>query len=156
MMKYVYLIGGLALTLAVAGRAQTVQANCEDRLDNNVYRCEITFSEFPEMPFEDCLRFNSEDPELGDFDLHVDGLGATLGCSCETKNKKKFKKSNRFLCVGADNENVSESNGAVTFGGKATSKGKKIKKGQIVFEDGASYIYNCELDPAVCLIRIKL
>src|SRR5215470_10479794 len=120
-MKYVYLIGGLALTLAVAGRAQTVQANCEERLDNNTYSCDI-IGEGGEIIVQECLHFTSPGV-IGDFDLEVEGLGAELGCSCETKNKKKFKQSNRFLCVGADNENVSESEGAVVFGGKATSKG---------------------------------
>ena len=147
-MKYLAMFGGLMLTLAVAGRAQVVQADCEERLDNNAYLCEIIFSEFPDDPFEECLVFNSDTPVLGDFDLFVQGLGANLGCSCETKNKKKFKKSNSFLCVAAaDNENSSMSNAAVVFGGKATSKGKKIKKGQIVFDDGSSYIYTCKLEP---------
>ena len=145
-MKYLGIIGGLALTLAVAGNVQIAWADCEERLDNNMYRCEVTSQFAPDMPFEICARFNSDTPVLGDFDLEIEGE-TTLGCSCETKNKKKFKQSNKFLCVGPDDDNVSESDGAVAVGGKATSKGKKIKKGQIVFEDGESAIYTCKLDP---------
>jgi hypothetical protein len=147
-MKYFRMIGGLALTLAVAGNAQPVQANCEDRLDNNAYRCQITFEGDPGDSFEDCLIFNSEDPFFGDFDLFVEGLGTTLGCSCEA-TKKKFDGSNTFLCVNAllDNVSIDDGSAAVAFEGKVTKKGKKIKKGQVVFNDGASYIFTCELDP---------
>ena len=142
-MKYLAMIGGLALTLAVAGRAQVVQANCEERLDNNAYLCQFTSQEGDS--FEFCMVFNSETPEVGDFEMFVDGLGP-LGCSCATKNKKKFKQSNNFLCVGAA-DNVSAPDAAAVFGGKATSKGKKIKKGQAVFGDGFSYVYTCKLEP---------
>jgi hypothetical protein len=51
--------------------------------------------------------FNSEDVELGDFSLCVPEF-PQMGCSCETKEKKKFKESSTFLCVGADSDNISE------------------------------------------------
>src|SRR5262245_61964610 len=99
MMKCFSLMSGLVVTLAVAGRAPMAQANCEDRLDNNTYHCELTFEGEPDAPFEECLHFNSEDPQVGDFEVGVDGLETTLGCSCEA-TKKKFDGSNTFLCVG--------------------------------------------------------
>src|SRR5262249_19035155 len=60
-MTYRMIISGLVLTLAVAGSAPLVQAkkNCEDLLDNNAYRCEITTQEGD--VFHDCFVFNSAD-----------------------------------------------------------------------------------------------
>jgi hypothetical protein len=42
-MKYLNILGGLVLTLAV-GRVPMAQAgtNCEDLLDNNAYFCQVT------------------------------------------------------------------------------------------------------------------
>jgi len=147
-MKYQAILGGLVLTLAVAGSAPLVQAgkNCEDLLDNNAYRCEITFEGNPGESFEDCLIFDSEGLTLGDFDLFVVGLDEVLGCSCEGKGKK-FDNSKQFVCVGGpEGDNVSVGDD-VSFSGKVKAKGKKIKNGQVVFEDGGSYTYKCELDP---------
>ena len=153
-MTYRMIISGLVLTLAVAGSAPLVQAkkNCEDLLDNNAYRCEITTQEGD--VFHDCFVFNSADPVVGDFDLVVEGLQEEpLGCSCETKKAKKFKQTKSFACVTArtddnvsldDNVSVQDS---IVFEGKVSGKGKKIKKGQIVQDNGFSYIYTCELDP---------
>ena len=64
--------------------------------------------------------------------------------SCETKRANNFKKSNTFLCVSADNSDISEVD-AVAMKGNVTKKGKNIKKGQVVLEDGFSYIYTCKL-----------
>ena len=151
-MKYRIIIGGLVLSLAVAGRVpvgQTAQ-NCEDLLDNNSYLCHFTTQEGDS--FDDCMFFNSADPELGDFDAFVPGL-PPMGCSCETKNAKKFKQTKRFLCVTAlePDENVSTPD-SISFEGKVTSKGKKIKKGQVVDETGFSYIYTCERDPTCAAV----
>ena len=154
-MSYRTMISGLVLTLAVAGSAPLVQAkkNCEDLLDNNAYRCEITTQEGD--VFHDCFVFNTADPVVGDFDLVVEGLQEEpLGCSCETKKANKFKQTKTFLCVTArpEEDNVSlEDNvsvqDSIAFEGKVSGKGKKIKKGQIVGNNGFSYIYTCELDP---------
>ena len=153
-MRYLSILGGLVLTLAVAGGVPVAQAaaNCEDLLDNNAYGCEITTQEGD--VFHDCFIFNTEDPVVGDFDLFVEGLQEEpLGCSCETKKANKFKQTKSFACVTArsedtvsleDNVSVQDS---IVFEGKVTGKGKKIKKGQIVQDDGFSYIFTCELDP---------
>jgi len=145
-MKYRTMIGGLVLTLALAGTVPVGQAgqNCEDLLDNNAYLCQFTDQQGNTL--QECMRFNSAGPELGDFDLSVAEL--TLGCSCETKKAKKFKQSKSFLCVTAfeGDDNVSTPD-SVTFAGKVTSKGTRIKKGQVVIETGFSFIYTCELEP---------
>jgi hypothetical protein len=159
-MKYRAIIGGLVLILAVAGRAPLMQAaeNCQDLLDNNAYHCQVTRQDG--SSFEDCFVFNSASPVLGDFDLTVEGLGQTLGCSCETKKADKFKQTKTFLCVTArEDENVSVADtvsdgdnvsvpDSIAFEGKVSGKGTKIKKGQVVENDGFSYIFTCELDPS--------
>lgn len=153
-MKYLSILGGLVLTLAVVGRVPMAQAaaNCEDLLDNNAYRCEVTRQDG--SSFEDCFVFNSDSPVVGDFDLTVEGLGQTLGCSCETKKADKFKQTKTFLCVTArEDDNVSVADNvsvpdSIAFEGKVAGKGTKIKKGQVVENDGFSYIFTCELDPS--------
>jgi hypothetical protein len=122
--------------------------NCEDLLDNNAYFCQVTPQIGSDFTFGDCFLFNSASPVLGDFDLTVAGLGETLGCSCETKKVTKFKQTKRFLCVTAEQDDNVSAVDAVAFEGKVTGNGKKIKKGQVVFEDGHSFIFNCELDPS--------
>ena len=147
-MRYLSILGGLVLTLAVVGRVSMAQAgaNCEDLLDNNAYFCQVTPEIGSDFTFGDCFLFNTASPVLGDFDLTVAGLGETLGCSCETKKATKFKQTKSFLCVTARQDDNVSAEDAVAVEGKVAGKGQKIKKGQMVFEDGQSYIFNCELN----------
>jgi hypothetical protein len=143
-MRYQAILSGLVLTLAVAGRAPMVQAaaDCADLLDNNSYLCQLTGQDGVSFPL--CVHFNTESPVIGDFDVEFQEMPA-LGCSCETKNAEKFKQSKSFLCAAAVADDGSF---AVAIEGKVKTNGKRIEKGQIVFDDGFSAIFSCKLEPA--------
>src|SRR5882724_7211625 len=101
-MKTSLFIGGAFLTFALTAATglRLAQAeNCQDVLDNNVYRCQVK-SDF-DTPFEDCFRFTSPGVQSDKFDLFVDGLGIVQGCSCKAGgsfNTPDFDASKEFQC----------------------------------------------------------
>jgi hypothetical protein len=140
-MKYSLTVS-LALALAVMAGAQTAQANCEELLDNNHYRCQVQSDQGD--AFEDCFIFSSPGNVSSQFDLFPVVLDKTLGCGCKAKGNDKFHEADAFLCVGPDEEEGQQ----VVFEGAVTGKGEKIKKGQTIVSNGDSFTFECELDPS--------
>lgn len=143
MMKSVLVVAvmGLAfMTFTGIGHA----TNCEDLLGDNIYRCEGK-NESDIRLFNECFRFNSTTPSVSTkFDLYVDGLGTTLGCSCKAKGSftnPTWGDSKEWECVAP--------NGYV-WAGKVAGKGK-ISKVHAVSAEGSTYIFNCVVDPA-CVV----
>ena len=132
------------------------EKNCQDLLDNNVYRCQVK-SDF-DTAFEDCFRFTSPGVQSQDFDLFTDGLGEVLGCECKAKGSFKnprFNKSNDFHCVNAREQAEGEAFLNIAFEGQVSAewdrgkkRGKRINNGQAVNEFGDSFVFQCKLDPA--------
>jgi hypothetical protein len=143
-MKTSLFIGGAFLTfvLTAATGLRLAQAeNCQDVLDNNVYRCQVK-SDF-DTPFEDCFRFTSPGVQSDKFDLFVDGLGIVQGCSCKAGgsfNTPDFGASKEFQCVTTGIDDF-----GIAFNGRAD--GTQLKKGQAVNEFGDSFLFQCKLDP---------
>lgn len=141
----VVVIGLILITFTGMGNAQS---SCEDLLGDTVYSCEVK-SEMGE-PFTDCLRFNSTAPTTsGNFDLVVDGLGSkAFGCSCKATGsfkKPKFDTSKEWVCVTTDQ--VDTDGSGYTWWGKVTAAGKIIKV-NAAGSDGATFVFNCVVDPA--------
>jgi hypothetical protein len=130
---------GLALiTFTGMGHA----TNCEDLLGDNIYRCQGK-SEFGVEPFDECFRFSSTTPTVSSkFDLTVDGLEDTLGCSCKAKGNfttPTWNDSKEWVCVTPSS--------GFTWGGKVGGKGK-ISKVYAADAGGITYTFNCVIDPA--------
>jgi len=128
---------------------QSIAVNCQDLLNNNVYRCHVK-SDFG-SEFEDCFRFTSLGIVSEDFDLNIDGLPwETLACECEAKGSFKkpvFNAGREFHCVNSqfvDPELLLN----IAFEGDVVKKGKEIKEGEAVNEFGNSFVYECVIDPA--------
>jgi hypothetical protein len=143
--SFVAVLGLALISFTSTGNAQS---SCEDLLGDTVYSCEVK-SEVVD-PFIECLRFNSTAPTIsGNFDLVVDGLGSReFGCSCKATGSfknPKFDTSKEWVCVSTDQ--VDSSGSGYTWWGKVTSSGK-IKKVNAASSDGATYVFNCVIDPA--------
>lgn len=137
----------LILTAAAAWSQALAADSCEDLLGDTLFRCQGKH-EFLKggSSFDECLRFNSSAPvESAKFDLIVEGLGDTLGCSCKALgsfNAPKFNTAKDFHCVTTES-------GAV-WSGKVTGSGK-IKNVQALFESGIAYVFQCVPDPTCAL-----
>ena len=135
----VFAVLGLAC-IAFAGPGLVHASGCEELLGDNVYRCEVKSS--TGSLNDDCLRFNSTLPsESSKFDLSIDLLGDTLGCSCKTTGNFKnpvFDNSKEWVCTTPDT--------GFMWGGKVAGKGK-ITKVYAIDSRGASFIFNCVIDP---------
>jgi hypothetical protein len=145
---FVVVVIGLALmTFTGMGNAQS---SCEDLLGDTVYSCEVKGEGEMSEPFTECLRFNSTAPTTSNnFDLVVDGLGfKAFGCSCKATGsfkKPKFDASKEWVCVTTDQ--VDTDGSGYTWWGKVTAAGKIIKV-NAAGSDGATYVFNCVIDPA--------
>ena len=121
------------------------QATCESLLADNVYNCDVKVETGD--TFNDCLRFHSAAPvKSTKFDLSIDLLGDSLGCSCKTTGSFKSPHpdaSKEFLCTTS----TVPGGGGATWSGKVKANGK-ISNVQAVFETGVSYIFVCVPDPA--------
>lgn len=141
---FLFTVMGLAL-LTFTGLCHA--ANCEELLGNNVYRCEAIGENSIGPPFNECFRFNSTAPTVSNnFDLTVDGLGDTLGCSCKATGKvarPAWDQSKEWVCVTS----ATSSEGGFTWGGKVAGKGK-ISKVYAISSDGSTYMFSCVIDPA--------
>ena len=139
---------GLAfITFISNGNAQS---SCEDLLGDTVYSYEVKSEIGDGETFTDCLRFNSTAPTTSsNFDLVVDGLGSrAFGCSCTATGsfkKPKFDASKEWVCVTTDQVDFSGS--GYTWWGKVTAAHKIIKVNAAA-SDGATYVFNCVIDPA--------
>lgn len=116
--------------------------NCEDLLGDNIYRCQGKNDSDGE-PFDECFRFNSTTPTVSSmFDMTVDGLGETLGCTCKAKGNFKnpiWGESKEWECVTPDTGFV--------WAGKVAGKGK-ISKVHAADSSGRTYVFTCVIDPA--------
>ena len=137
----------MVFALTTASGVRLAQAeNCEEVLDNNVYRCQVK-SDFG-TAFEDCFSFISPGDRSDKFDLFVDGLGQVLGCSCRASgsfNSPAFDASKEFQCVtnGVDGFGIA-------FNGRADRT--QLKKGQVVNEFGDSFLFECKRDPTCAIV----
>lgn len=130
------------LALALLTFVSLGHANCEDLLGDKIYRCQGK-DEFYGEPFDECFRFNSTTPTVSNkFDLTVDGLYQTLGCSCKAKGNFKnpiWGGSNEWECVTPDS--------GYLWAGKVAGKGK-ISKVHAAHASGSTWVFNCVIDPA--------
>jgi hypothetical protein len=133
-------LAGLALgfSLAIAGEAPS--ATCENFLGDSVYRCEVQGEDLGDT-FFDCFRFNSSAPSVSEkFDLGIDLLGDTLGCSCMATGSFTHPNPNaskEFTCVGSTTTS--------SFQGKVAASGK-IKGFEAAFSDGFTFLISCKED----------
>jgi hypothetical protein len=122
--------------------APSTPANCETKLDNNSYDCNVK-SSFG-TSFTDCYEFTSPGTISSHFDLFPVGLGTTLGCSCDPVGsfaKPRFNGSpNAFDCDGGSPE-------AFDFAGIVTPT--KIK-GHISSSVGDSFLFTCNKRSTPC------
>ena len=138
-------VGGAFLALAlsaVSGLPSAQAEDCQQVVDNNVYRCHVK-SDFGDE-FSDCFRFTSPGTQSYKFDLFVDRLGHIQGCSCRASgsfNTPDFNASKEFACVTT----VEDEDFQISFSGIAD--GTQLKKGQVVNEFGDSFIFECRLKP---------
>jgi hypothetical protein len=113
--------------------------NCQTKLDNNAYDCEVK-SSFG-SPFMSCFQFVSPGSVSDNFDLDVSGLG-DLGCSCNptgTFNKPKFNGSQKsFDCVGT-----------IGFDFTGMASGKKLT-GRVSSSIGDSFVFKCTKRSSAC------
>jgi hypothetical protein len=149
-MKPFLALAALTCTLGALAAVPRAQAeNCQDRLANNRYRCQIK-TELGSQ-FEACFQFQSPGSLSGKLDLSVDGgpeFFTTLECQCKAKSgftDPKFNASKEFLCGNEQYGDAAE--------GKAGGDGKKITNGQFLYNvtPNLSYVFQCTLD-ATCSI----
>jgi hypothetical protein len=136
----------LALWLSFSVNSTRAQwaKNCQDLLDNNVYRCQVK-SDFG-TAFEDCFRFTSPGLQSQDFDLFIDLLGEILGCECKAEGSlenPQFNESREFHCVNA----LFSAFLNIAFEGEVAEHGETLKNGQAVNEFGDSFVFRCVQDP---------
>jgi hypothetical protein len=121
--------------------AAAAAANCQTKLDNNAYDCNVK-SSFS-TTFTSCYQFISPGTVSSAFDLAVSGLsGSNLGCSCNPTGSFKKPKFNgspeTFDCVGTN---------GFQFTGKVS--GKKIN-GSGSTSVGDSFLFTCTVRSTAC------
>ena len=127
--------------LLVLGVGSSQAENCQDILDNNLYRCQ--FNVEGEILSEVCLQFVSPGVESAKFDLVAGGVN--FGCTCKAKGEvddPDFNASKEFFCV-----NPIDTTRAEALEGRVSGSGKKIKGGSYGNSFGNSGVIECELDP---------
>jgi hypothetical protein len=113
-------------------------ANCEDLLDSDIYRCRVKADDG--TGFTECFRFESPGTQSEDFDLFPDQLGAALACDCKAKGtfaRPDFGAANSFHCVSGSAVGL-----GVAFEG-AVRRGGRTIRGQAVTETGVSFVFRC-------------
>ncbi len=118
-----------------------VAENCQDRLDNKYFSCEVVSSD--EDEFDACFKFISPSGATKHFDLDVENGAIVAACECKattSEDEIKFHNTNWYHCVAND------SGLSVSFEGLAEKKFGKIliSKGQAVDGGGVSYYYKCK------------
>jgi hypothetical protein len=122
-------------------------ANCQTKLDNKAYDCEVK-SSFG-SPFESCIQFLSPGSLSANFDLVVVGLGQQLGCSCNPTGSFKSPRfngsPNAFDCVTP--QDFFFGNEGFDFTGQVT--GKKLT-GRAASSLGDSFRFKCTMRSSAC------
>jgi hypothetical protein len=139
MKKSLFTFDAVVALLLTVGVGSSRAKNCQDLLDNNLYRCQ--FNSESSGPGEGCVQAVSPGSVSSKFDLVFGGVTFN-GCSCKAKgsvDKPQFNASKEFVCINPF------SNEAVT--GTVSSNGKKIKAGFDALSTGDSAVLECELDP---------
>ncbi len=140
----------LLFTTALTPSLARAAANCQDLLENNLYRCRVN-GEGGGL-FEDCFQFTSPGVVGSKFDLTIAGLEGTFECECKATgsvSNPKFNASTAFLCGGADFGDA--------FEGKVSGNSKKITKGQVFLNDDpdTAFVFECVLDPTCTAPALK-
>jgi hypothetical protein len=130
----------IAATLLVVLPALQAEADCQDRLDNRVYRCSVKSD--AGSSFNECFRFTSPGNQSENFDLALDGLdGTAMSCDCQAEgnfSNPEFGEADSFHCVTPPFFNL-----GLAFEGEVKRRGRRID-GEAVDHTGASFLFRCD------------
>jgi len=142
MKKSAVTCGAVVALLLILGVGSSRAQNCQDLLDNKLYRCQ--FKDEDGVTGEFCLQAVSPGGIGSKFDLEFGGVFSTTHeCTCKGSDKfsdPEFNTSRGFLC------------GNQEFGDAATGQvkggGNKINNGQYFFnsDTDVSFVFECQQD----------
>ena len=127
-----------AAVLSVASSSPQAQANCQDLLGSDIYRCRVKSDSIATFP--DCFRFTAPETPSPLFALFSDVFTDVLACACQAKGTfraPEFGAAKSFHCVSP-----LEGPYGLAVAGAVKKKGRVIE-GQAVDDVGSSFMFRC-------------
>ena len=127
-----------AAVLSVAWPSPQAQANCQDLLGSDIYRCRVKADST--ATFTDCFRFTAPETPSPLFALFSDVFTDVLACACQAKGTfraPEFGAAKSFHCVSP-----LEGPYGLAVAGAVKKKGRVIE-GQAVDDVGSSFMFRC-------------